>query len=37
MHTHIPSARERMQKEAHKRRVWAFLEKQMRKQTGADE
>jgi hypothetical protein len=34
VHPHIPSARERRRKEAHKRRVLAFLEEQMRKQTG---
>ena len=34
VHPHIPSARERTRKEAHKRRVLAFLEEQMRKQTG---
>jgi hypothetical protein len=35
VHPHtLPSACERMRKEAHKRRVLAFLDEQMRKQTG---
>lgn len=34
VHPHIPSAGDRMRKEAHKRRVLTFLEEQMRTQTG---
>jgi hypothetical protein len=34
VHPHIPTVRDRMRKEAHKRHVLAFLEEQMRKQTG---
>jgi hypothetical protein len=37
VHPHIPSASERMRKDAHKRRVYAFLEQQMHKQLGDGE